>query len=92
MSSPGADLVARDAELARLARLVADAREGVSGTLVLSGPPGMGKTALVEAAVAMADGFAVLRARSAEGEAGLPYATLSQLLLRVLDRRHALAA
>lgn len=91
MSVTAADLVARDRELARLGQLLAHAREGVSGALVLCGPAGLGKTALVDATLADADGFAVLRARGVEGEAHLPYAALSQLLLGVVARRDELA-
>ena len=84
-------LVARDTELARLGQLVARAREGVSGALVLCGAAGIGKTALVDATVQSAEGFEVLRARGVEGESNLPYAALSQLLLRVIARRDELS-
>ena len=91
MMVTAADLVAREAELARLSRLVAAASEGVSGALVLSGAAGLGKTALVDATVTGARGFIVLRARGVEGESQLPYAALSQLLLSVLDLRTELS-
>ena len=42
-------LVGRDAELDRLAFLLAEARDGRAGTLVIRGDPGIGKTALLEA-------------------------------------------
>jgi ATP/maltotriose-dependent transcriptional regulator MalT len=91
MTVTASDLVAREKELARLEQLLARAREGVSGALVLCAPAGMGKTALLDAAAGMADGFEVLRARGIEGESQLPYAGLSQLLLRVMDERIELA-
>src|SRR6478736_1998972 len=61
---------------------LAVAREGRSAALVLSGGPGLGKTALLEAAVeaARADGMTVLRCASLESEAELPFAGLAELL------------
>ena len=41
------ELYGRDAELAALSDLLDRARKGTSGTLVLRGDPGIGKTALV---------------------------------------------
>jgi DNA-binding CsgD family transcriptional regulator len=52
-------LVGREAETARLARLLDAARQGKSGALLLRGEAGIGKTALLAAAEARADGFRV---------------------------------
>jgi len=71
--------VGRERELARLAELVAGAREGRSGALVLSGEPGIGKTALCQAAAEMADGMQVLRARGVSSESELPFAGLTEV-------------
>lgn len=82
----------RSAELARIDGLLAAAREGASAALVLRGAPGIGKTALLGHARARADelGFTVLAASGYEGETGLPYATLADLLAAVLALREEL--
>ncbi|RKE18585.1 AAA family ATPase [Streptomyces sp. TLI_171] len=83
-------LYGRGTEQAVIGRLLAEAAEGRSGVLVLRGEPGIGKTALLDAAAAAAAGGRVLRAAGVESEARLPYALLSQLLAPVLDRVGAL--
>ena len=54
-------MVGRASESVLLEGLLAGAREGRSGVLVLSGEPGIGKTALLELAVELAGGWRVLR-------------------------------
>jgi DNA-binding CsgD family transcriptional regulator len=79
-------LLGRRAECARLEALVAALRDGRSDALVLAGETGSGKTALLEYAVDAAAGHVrVLRASGAESERDLPYATLHQLCLPLLD-------
>ncbi|WP_431035004.1 AAA family ATPase [Streptomyces sp. P6-2-1] len=70
------------------------ATPAVPCTAVLAGPLGVGKTALLERAVARAGGAGVrvLRAEGSETEAGLAYATLHQLLRPVADETRALPA
>jgi chromosomal replication initiation ATPase DnaA len=68
--------VGREAELARLRTLVAEAREGRSGTLALSGPPGQGKTALLDRLCDESSDARLLRATGVEMEAELPFGTL----------------
>lgn len=70
-------VVGREAELARLADLITGA-----ALAVITGPPGMGKTALWEAGVAVAAerGALVLSARPVDGETGLSFAGLTDLL------------
>ena len=80
----GTVLVGRDGELRRIDRLLADARLGRSGSLVLRGDPGVGKTALLEWAVASADGFLVLHAAGTVAEADVPFAGLDAILRPVL--------
>src|ERR1700733_12561395 len=80
----------RDAELAALSDLLDQARKGTSGTLVVRGDPGIGKTALVSQVTARADGFQVIRATGIEEESELPFAGLHLLLRPVLDRVSAL--
>ena len=87
--TPGGDdwIVGRDHELALLTRLVDGLTAGEPGTLVLSGGPGAGKSVLLDAAarIARRAGTRVLRCRGSEGESGLPFAGLHQLLRPVLD-------
>jgi DNA-binding CsgD family transcriptional regulator len=80
----------RDAELAVLGDLLDRARDGTSGTLVLHGDPGIGKTALVTQVTAGADGFRAIRVAGIEEESELPFAGLHLLLRPVLDRISAL--
>jgi DNA-binding CsgD family transcriptional regulator len=72
-------LVGRFAERASLERLLADAREGRSGVLLLRGEPGIGKTALLSYAAAQAQGFTVVQTRGVESEAELAFAGLADL-------------
>jgi DNA-binding CsgD family transcriptional regulator len=69
-------LVGRDAERARIDRLLAAAAGGRSDALVLRGEPGIGKSALLDDAAARADGFAVVRALGVESEAELDFSGL----------------
>jgi len=80
MSSPG-PLVGREAELRQLQALLEAAGDG-GGGLVLYGEPGIGKSRLLDAAVAIARGrgFTVLHATGVQSEALLAFAGLNQLL------------
>jgi AAA ATPase domain len=66
-------------------RLLAAARAGRSGVLVLRGEAGIGKSALLEYAVQGASGFRVLRATGVESEMELVFAGLHQLCAPLLD-------
>ena len=82
-------LLGRDSECALLERLLDGARGGRSGTLVLYGEPGIGKTALLEHTVARAAEMRVLRATGLEAASDLPFAGLATILapaLAVLPR------
>ncbi|MEU1564110.1 AAA family ATPase [Streptomyces mirabilis] len=87
-------IVGRDHELALLSRLVDALTTGRSGALLMTGGPGAGKSALLEAAARMArrSGVRVLRCRGSEGESGLPFAGLHQLLRPFLDLAEGLPA
>jgi DNA-binding CsgD family transcriptional regulator len=76
-------VVGRDEELAAIEALLT-AR---SGGLLLAGEPGIGKTVLWEVGVRRAhdDGWRVLAHRSAQAEAGLSFAGLSDLVAPVFD-------
>ncbi|HEY2201458.1 MAG TPA: AAA family ATPase, partial [Solirubrobacteraceae bacterium] len=69
-----------------LERLLEGVRGGQSRVLVVTGEPGVGKTALVEAAISSASGFRVLRAVGVESEMELAFAALQQLCAPMLDR------
>lgn len=79
-------LYGRAEEQAAIEKLVAGARDGRSASLVVSGPAGIGKSALLEHAATAADGLRVIRAQGVEFEAELPFAGLHLLLAPVLDR------
>ncbi|GAA1629099.1 LuxR family transcriptional regulator [Kribbella alba] len=93
-------LIGREAERRAIERLVAGARVGTSGVLLITGEPGIGKTALVDEAATLAAGLRLLRARGTEAEREIPFGGLLQLLrpaIGELDRipapqREALAA
>ncbi|MFC7723630.1 AAA family ATPase [Nocardioides sp. GCM10028917] len=82
----------REAEQAALRALIERAATGDGAALVLRGQPGVGKSALLDDAVAAArdavedTGVTVLRTRGVESEAPLPFAALHRLLRPVLDR------
>ena len=77
-------LYGRDAESARLASVVAEARAGRGGALVVRGLPGVGKSALLAHAVAAATDMQVLRVSGVESESPLAFAALQRLLRPVL--------
>jgi predicted ATPase len=79
-------LYGRDTELARINRLLAQARQGRSHALVLAGEPGVGKSSLLAHALAAADGMHTLHACGVESESELAFATLHQLLRPLLDQ------
>ena len=77
-------LVGRDDAIAQLEHLLAGARRGRSGALVVQGEAGIGKTALLDETAARAHDAMVLRARGLESARALPYATLDELLRPVV--------
>ncbi|MFB9708619.1 MULTISPECIES: helix-turn-helix transcriptional regulator [Streptosporangium] len=83
-------LKGRDEDQRVLDDLLAAARTGRSGSLVLQGDPGIGKSALLEYAAARAEGLRVLRSTGVETEAEMPFAALHQLLRPELTRVRAL--
>ena len=85
-------LVGRHAEGSRVEELLRAARGGTSGTLVVRGEAGVGKTALLEHAAECADGFSVIRVLGVETEAELAYAALHQLVWPLFDRLSVLPA
>ncbi|MDE3134614.1 MAG: ATP-binding protein, partial [Acidobacteriota bacterium] len=84
-------LVGRGPQRAAIERALAAAAGGRSATLAFSGPPGIGKTALLDHAAehAQARPLTLLRARGIESEAQIAFASLLELLrplLSLLDR------
>src|SRR5437588_8293283 len=83
---PAEVLQGRRVEREALERLLEAVRGGQSRVLVVSGEPGVGKTALVESVVGSASGFGVMRAVGVESEMELAFAALQQLCAPMLDR------
>jgi hypothetical protein len=73
-------------ERALIVDLLAGARGGRSGVLVIRGEAGIGKHTLLQDAARQASDLHLLRAAGIESEMGLPFAALHQLLQPVLDR------
>ena len=86
-------LIGRDRDLGFLREFARQAAAG-GGALVLSGDPGMGKTALLNALAesAAAAGTVVLRVTGAEFEGEISFAGLNQVLLPVLGEVDELGA
>ena len=82
----GMTLIGRIRELDALRGVVDAARDARGEAVLLVGPAGIGKTALVAAAIDQTTGIRVLRADGAQYEMELPFAALHQLLLPLLDR------
>src|SRR4051794_7944983 len=76
----------RRAECEALDGLVDSLRAGASGTLVLHGETGIGKSALLGYLIAHAAGCRIARAAGVESETELAFAGLHQLCLPFLDR------
>ena len=79
-------LLDRLPERAALSQLLDAARAGRSGVLVMSGEPGVGKTALLDWAVGSASGLRVARVAGVESEMELAFAALQQLCAPMLDK------
>src|SRR4051812_43174425 len=79
-------MVGRKDERARLKALLDAARGGRSGTLLLQGPPGIGKTALLRDTIEQAEDFLVLKVRGMETESDIPFAGLAELVMPLLPQ------
>ena len=88
MSGPVANtaLINRDQERYAVDLLIDAAVAGLSGSLVLRGEPGIGKTTLLDYAIGRASAMQVVRVAGVESEMELSFAGLHQLLLPFLDR------
>jgi DNA-binding CsgD family transcriptional regulator len=83
---PAELLHGRRDEREALEQLLEAVRGGQSRVLVVSGEPGVGKTALFESAIRCASGFRVLRAVGVESEMELAFAALQQLCAPMIDQ------
>jgi DNA-binding CsgD family transcriptional regulator len=86
ISSRAPALRGRDDECAQLDGLLEGALAGRGGVLVLRGEAGLGKTALLEYAIASTPLLSVLRLAGIESEMELAFAGLHQLCAPLLDR------
>ncbi|WP_328743056.1 AAA family ATPase [Streptomyces caniferus] len=75
----------REQERRHIERMLADAHRGKSSAQLLHGEAGIGKTTLLEHAVARAEGMGVLRVEGIESEMELAFGGLHQLFLPLLD-------
>src|SRR5688572_8099446 len=88
-AAPGAELLERNAELACIAELIDGALDGSGSILVVEGPPGIGKTRLLQSAQELATEREVraLTARGAELEHTLSFGVAAQLFEPSLRQR-----
>ncbi|MFI6599400.1 LuxR C-terminal-related transcriptional regulator [Nonomuraea sp. NPDC050536] len=83
-------LYGRSAEISALDEVIARARDGFGGAVVLRGEAGAGKTALLDAAAARGGAMRVLRTTGVESESDLAFAALHQVLWPVTGSLDAL--
>ncbi|WP_405689557.1 AAA family ATPase [Streptomyces sp. NBC_01185] len=83
-------LYGRSAEISALDKVIAQARRGCGGAVVLLGEAGAGKTALLDAMAARGEAMKVLRTSGVESESDLAFAALHQLLRPVTGLLDAL--
>lgn len=79
-AASSATLVGRARERERLERLLGDATRGRGGSCIVSGPPGIGKSALLTWTIGHAGGFRVVHATCAEHDAERAYCTVRSLI------------
>lgn len=79
-------LIGRESECALIDRMLEEARGGRSGALIVRGDAGIGKSTLLEYAVAQAGDARVVRALGVETESEFAYSGLHELVRPLLDR------
>jgi DNA-binding CsgD family transcriptional regulator len=92
MVTSGWPLLGREVEREAIDALVVAARDGLSGVLMLTGEPGIGKTRLLEYAAAAAADLVVIGLTGVESETQLGFGALHRLLRPFLDRVPGLPA
>ncbi|MFD3459194.1 AAA family ATPase [Nocardia fluminea] len=85
-------LIGRASDLDWIADRLAETADGHGGAVVLYGEPGVGKSALADAAAASAHGFRVIRCAGSVSESQLAFSALHALLWQLRDRIDALPA
>jgi DNA-binding CsgD family transcriptional regulator len=81
---PEGPLLDRGSERTRIDDVLERVRHGLSGTLVLRGSPGAGKTRLLDYAIGAASGFCISATGGVYSEINLPYSAVHQLLFPFL--------
>jgi GMP synthase-like glutamine amidotransferase/tetratricopeptide (TPR) repeat protein/DNA-binding CsgD family transcriptional regulator len=76
---PASRLIGRDGERARIESALTAARQGDSAVIVVRGEAGLGKTALLDGAVARAGGLKVVRTGGVDAESEHRFAGLADL-------------
>jgi DNA-binding CsgD family transcriptional regulator len=86
LGTAGTTVLEREQELERVSAALERARAGNGALLFIEGPPGIGKSTLMRAALhsARTSGFQVLTARGGELERDFPWSVVRQLFERVL--------
>src|SRR4051794_17923608 len=79
-------LLERGPDLARLTAHIGALQQRAGGAVLVEGPPGIGKTALLAEALAGAGELPVLRARGSELETALAFGGVRQLFTAALRR------
>ena len=79
-------LIGREGECAAIDRLLDEAGHGRSGALVIRGEAGIGKSALLEYAVARAGDARIVRALGVETESEFAFSGLHELVRPLFDR------
>jgi DNA-binding CsgD family transcriptional regulator len=82
--------VGRAEELRILHALVAAARNGQGGSLVVRGEPGIGKTTLLRSVTRLVGGIRLLSADGYEAESDLPFAGVQRIMMPLAGRVDAL--
>src|SRR3954462_2321775 len=90
MAAHAGRFLGRTSEREAIDRLLAEARAGHSGVLVIRGEAGIGKSALLRYAARQAAGFRVMQVTGVEAEMELPFAGVHQLCAPMLDELDAL--
>ena len=85
-------LVGRGSEQRTIERLLAGARVGDSGVLVITGEPGIGKSSLLEAAYAATSGMRTVSVRGVTQEREVAFSGLHQLCAPLLGMADVLPA
>jgi hypothetical protein len=91
-TSGGSPHVGRAVERATVDAILADAKRGQGGSLVLTGQAGIGKSALVHYAIDVASESRVVRIAGVESEMVFGYASVHQAVLPILDHLGELPA